>query len=61
MARSIVFLSVLVGFAIILTFSKYKNLSVNNEKFDFQKSAAAYHGTVAPEAAPEASKVEPTK
>jgi len=43
MTRLLVFLSVLVGFVIILTFSTYKNLPVSNEKFDYQKSAEAFH------------------
>lgn len=43
MTRLLVFLSVLVGFVIILALSTYKNLPVNNEKFNFKKSSEAYH------------------
>jgi cytochrome c553 len=42
MSRLIIFLSMLVGFVLILTLSTYKNLPVSNEKFDFQKASAEH-------------------
>lgn len=46
MTRLLVFLSVLVGFVIILTLSTFKNLPVSNEKFSFDKSAAEHFAHV---------------
>lgn len=43
MTRLTVFLSVLIGFVLTLTFFTYRNLPVNNAKFDFEKSKEEYN------------------
>jgi cytochrome c553 len=46
MLRLTVFLSMLVGFVLILTLSYFKDLPVTNNKFDFQKSAEEHKAHV---------------
>jgi cytochrome c553 len=46
MLRLTVFLSMLVGFVLILTLSYFKDLPVSNSKFDFQKSAEEHKAHV---------------
>jgi cytochrome c553 len=42
MTRLTVFLSVLIGFALVLGMLAYKELPVDHSKFDFEKSKTAY-------------------
>lgn len=43
MTRLIVFLSMLVGFILILVLYTYKSLPLSNEKFNFKKTEATFH------------------
>ncbi len=43
MTRLTVFLSVILGFVLILSLHYFRNLPVNNQKFDFEKQKAAFH------------------
>lgn len=47
MVRLIVFLSMLVGFVIVLTLSNYKNLPIDSKKFSFEKASAEHAAQVA--------------